>query len=170
MNYQRLYTDRLVLRRLLRSDWEMLSYLRSDPDINQFVKRSSAKTKEKAFEFIDMINDSFDSSKSYYWVITVKDIDDMIGSISLHSFNEDRTIGEVGYDLSPVFQKKGIMDESLKAVINFGFENLKLDAITAYTQWNNPSSVKLLNRNGFVLNEGMVDETNEDNRIFQLNR
>lgn len=107
-------TERLLLRKLKPADWEMISYLRSDKDINEFVKRPSAESKEKAMEFISKINDGINNQSLYYWTITEMNNIKMIGSICLWNFSKDKKIAEIGYDLSPKFQGKGIMNESLK--------------------------------------------------------
>ena len=60
-------------------------------------------------------------------------------------------IAEVGYDLNPIFQRKGIMSEALNKVINFGFNELGLDNIEAYTHIQNENSKKLLEKNGFIV-------------------
>lgn len=51
-NFPELETDRLLFKRLKTSDWKMISFLRSDKEVNKFVKRSSAATQEEASEFI----------------------------------------------------------------------------------------------------------------------
>jgi [ribosomal protein S5]-alanine N-acetyltransferase len=38
-------TERLLLRRLRPSDWKVVSYLRSDKEVNAFVKRPIAAKK-----------------------------------------------------------------------------------------------------------------------------
>ena len=165
-NFLELKTKRLLLRRLNESDWKMISYLRSDKEINKFVTRSSAESKEQALEFITKINNSIENQKLFYWTITEKKNNQMIGSICLWNFSKDRRIAEVGYDLSPKFQGKGIMDESLKSILDFGFKNLNLDIIEAYTHKNNEPSKKLLEKNKFKLVVGKNDEGNQDNIIY----
>tara|TARA_R110002012_G_C11674982_1_gene613582 strand:+ start:11535 stop:12056 length:522 start_codon:yes stop_codon:yes gene_type:complete len=161
-------TERLHLRKLKPSDWEAISYLRSDTDVNKFVKRPPAETQEKAMAFIDKISQAIDTNTSLYWVITEKDKDQMLGSISLWNFSEDRKTAEVGYDLNPISQGKGIMDESLKSIIRFGFNTLNLDNIEAYTQKNNSASINLLERNGFKLVVGKQDADNLENAVYKL--
>lgn len=161
-------TDRLFLRRLKQSDCEMVSYLRSDKEVNKFVKRANADSKEKALEFISKTNKGIDDQKLYYWTITEKNSTEMIGSICLWNFSKDRKTAEVGYDLSPKFQGKGIMNESLKSTLEFGFKDLNLDLIEAYTQKNNESSKKLLERNGFILVPGKKDKDNLENIIYEI--
>lgn len=159
--------DRLFLRKLKRSDWKMISYLRSDNVINEFVKRPPVESKEKALEFISKTNNGIDDRNLYYWTITKKDNEEMIGSICLWNFSKDQKTSEVGYDLSPKFQKQGIMDESLKSVLKFGFKNLNLNLIEAYTHRKHKSSKELLERNGFILIEDKKDKHNSDNIIYE---
>lgn len=163
-------TERLLLRRLKPSDWEMISYLRSDEKVNEWVKRASAESKEKALAFISKTNRGIENRNLYYWAITEKNSDQMIGSICLWNFSKDQKIAEVGYDLSPKFQRKGIMNESLKRVLDFGFKELNLDFIEAYTHRQNESSKLLLERNGFVLILSKKDENNQDNIIYELKK
>jgi ribosomal-protein-alanine N-acetyltransferase len=144
----------------------MISYLRSDKEVNKFVKRASAQSKEKALEFISKTNSGIANKNLLYWVITTKENDQMIGSICLWNFSKDQKIAEVGYDLNPKFQGKGIMNEALKRILEFGFEKLNLDLIEAYTHKNNNSSKKLLERNQFKIVVGKIDEHNQDNIIF----
>ena len=123
-NFTELETDRLLLTRLKTSDWKMISFLRSDQEVNKFVKRSSAATQEEALTFIQKINHSIDHQHSYYWKIAERNNDQMIGSICLWNFSEDEKSAEIGYDLSPDYQGKGIMNESLSRIIEFGLELL----------------------------------------------
>ncbi len=165
-----LITKRLILRRITLEDWEVISYLRSDNIVNQFVKRPAATTKDEASAFIDLILQRIKKGEIIYWGISLKEDTSMIGSISLHSFSEDKKTGEVGYDLHTKFQKMGIMNEAIEAVLKYGFYSLNLDIIEGFTQKNNENSIKMLQRNRFILNEAKIDEGNPLNLIFQRNR
>jgi ribosomal-protein-alanine N-acetyltransferase len=39
VHFPELFTNRLVLRALETSDWEEILFLRSDKEVNQFIKR-----------------------------------------------------------------------------------------------------------------------------------
>jgi ribosomal-protein-alanine N-acetyltransferase len=138
--------------------------------VNEFVKRPSAETQEKALKFIQKINTGIDNQNAYYWKITERNKDKMIGSICLWNFSKDHKTAEIGYDLSPDYHGKGIMNESLKNVIEFGFRKLNLDLIGAYTHKQNTNSTKLLERNGFSLVKGKKDEHNPDHIIYELKK
>lgn len=163
-------TDRLILRKIALEDWEIISYLRSDAIVNQYVIRPDASTKEKSIAFITSILKKIDKSEMIYWCLNLKEDPGMIGSICLFNFSEDQKIGEVGYDLHPKAQKLGIMNEALEAILTYGFDVLNLDLIKAYTQRNNTNSINMLKRNHFILNELEKDKANPLNWIFQRNR
>lgn len=165
-----LKTQRLILRKPELSDWPIVSYLRTDKETNKYVSRSSAETKEKAIEFIEKALSNTAEDKLVNWFICLKDDPEMIGSICLWKISEDRKTAEIGYDLSPAFWNKGIMNEAMRAVIDYGLGNLSLDKIEAFTSYENAASIRLLNKNGFQLNKDIRDPDNPDNRIFELKR
>lgn len=161
-----LTTERLHLRKLEFSDWEMICYLRSDPAVNQFVNRPTAETKAAAETFIQSIQKRIENGKIFYWAIARQSDPRMMGSICLWNFSTDYTTGELGYDLSPAFQGKGFMQESLEAVLRFGFDALSLNQIEAFTHHQNGPSIRLLERNGFLLQPSREDPHNAHNRIY----
>lgn len=165
---QEIKTERLLLRRLNASDWETISFLRSDKEVNKFVKRPTAKTKERALEFISKINSGIDDGNLFYWAITEKDTDKAIGTICLWNFSEDKKTAEIGFDLCPEFQGKGLMTECLRSILDFGFNKLDLNSITAYTHRKNESSKKLLERNGFKCIGGKKDKHNKNNLVYEF--
>ena len=55
-------------------------------------------------------------------------------------FSKDQKTAEIGYDLHPQFHKKGIMTEALSCILNYGFKNLELENIEAYTHKENKAS------------------------------
>jgi ribosomal-protein-alanine N-acetyltransferase len=166
--FPRLLTDRLILRKVRKTDWPRVSFLRSDPTVNQFVKRQAANTQEEALAFIERTHLRADQGEFLYWCICLKEDLEMIGSICLWHFSEDRKAAEMGYDLHPKFQKMGLMRESVLAVLDFGFNELRLEKIDAYTQGNNLASVRLLEKANFLLNPDKSDEDNPKNVVFEI--
>jgi len=166
--FQELETNLLDLRRLEESDWEMIRYLRSDKEVNQFVKRQSAETKEKALAFIAKTHKGIQDGQLYQWCIALKNNPAMIGNICLWNFSKNKKTAEMGFDLSPKFQGKGLMDEALKAVFNFGFSNLDLEKIEAFTNYGNESSKRLLLKNHFFWNWQRRDPDDGENMIYEI--
>ena len=169
-SYPQIETLRLLLRRYKASDSDMITFLRTDKVVTQYIDRAESDANQSGLEFITKINVGIENKSLFSWAITEKGKDVMIGSICLWNISEDRKTAEVGYDLHPNYQKKGIMNESLIAVIQFGFEEMMLDHIEAFTHRDNANSKQLLERNGFKLEEQRTDKDNANNQIFTLSR
>jgi len=145
-----LETERLTLRQLSLEDANEIFRLRSDKSVNKFLDRPIAKTIDDANQFINKINDSIAKNELIYWAITFKNHPKLIGTICLWNISEDRTKAEIGFELLPDHQGKGIMWEVLPIVIKFGFEIMKLDFINGEVDSNNLKSIKLMEKNGFI--------------------
>lgn len=162
----KLETERLILKPIDESHVDDILKIRSNEITNQFVKRIQPKTNYDALDFILTIKKRTQNNETFYFGITFKNQQNLIGTICLYRFSDDRTEAEVGYELLPEFHKKGIMSEALSAVLNFGFNELNLQTILAFTNKFNENSKTLLLKNDFVLQEGRIDEGFPDNLIF----
>lgn len=171
--FPEIITARLILRKIEESDNDIILFLRSDNTVTKFIERpENRKTRNKtdAIKFIKEINEAFKNNESVSWGITLKNNPTIVGTICLWNFSADKKIAEVGYDLNPAFQKKGIMDEALKSVVNFGFSKLNLSKIEAFTHKENESSLKLLKKNSFQFIENRKDEDDPNNIIFEIEK
>ena len=163
-----LTTDRLTLRQLSANDDKAIFNLRSDDQVNKYLDRPKQKDREQAKAFINKINLGIKQDKWIYWAITMNSSTELIGTICLWNFSEDKTIAEIGYELRPEYQGKGIMKEAIVAVINYAFKTIKLKALKAYTHKRNIASTKLLKKNGFKLAGDKIDGENESNIVYVL--
>ncbi|WP_426473293.1 GNAT family N-acetyltransferase [Chryseobacterium balustinum] len=166
----KLETERLVLKPIDESHVDDILKIRSNNITNQFVKRIPPKTNYDALDFILTIKKRVENKETFYWGISLKDQTNLIGTICLYRFSEDRKEAEVGYELLPDYHRKGIMSEALKAVLNFGFNELYLGEILAFTNKFNENSKSLLLKNQFILEEGRKDEGFPENIIFSLKK
>ncbi|MER3374018.1 MAG: GNAT family N-acetyltransferase [Allomuricauda sp.] len=164
--FPELSTNRLILRKLNESDSEDILFLRSNDKVNRYIARPRTKNREEALEFIFKTEQLFYSNKMLYWSITLKKYPEMIGTICLWNFSKDGKFAEIGYELKPSFQNMGFMSEAMECVMEFGFDQLQLNAIEAYTHRENQASKKLLNRFGFIKDVHRLDKGNLDNIIL----
>jgi ribosomal-protein-alanine N-acetyltransferase len=123
----------------------------------QYILRPIAKTLDDALQLIQIIIDAGINNNGITWAITLKENGQLIGTIGYWQMKKEHYRAEIGYLLSPDFQKKGIMQEAISAVINYGFEVMKLHTIEADVDPNNTASMKLLERNSFI-KEGYLKE------------
>jgi ribosomal-protein-alanine N-acetyltransferase len=105
---------------------------------------------EEASQLINKLLEMEKNNDAFTWAITYKPSSTLIGTICYWNIMKEHFRAEIGYLLHPMEQGKGIMQEALSAVLNYGFELLKLHSVEANVNPNNVSSIKLLERNGFV--------------------
>lgn len=163
-------TERLLLKEINESYVNDILKIRSDETINQYVQRVSPKNNYDALQFILTIKERTKNNQTFYWGISLKDQSNLIGTICLWNFSEDRKEAEIGYELLPDYHRKGIMSEALKTVLDFAFNELHLQEIVAMTHKLNENSKGLLLKQGFVLKEGKKDEGFPENLVFSLRR
>jgi len=170
-----LQTERLSLRKLSLDDANEIFFLRSDESVNKFMERTRAASLEDAHNFINKTNHEIENNQCVDWAITFKDDSRLIGSICFWNISIEENKAEVGYELLPDFQGKGIAQEALSAVIVFGFEVMKLKTIEAYTHKENLQSTKLLEKFNFkrdLDSESKIDFTvdNPNTVVFVLRK
>ncbi|MGZ3821438.1 MAG: GNAT family N-acetyltransferase [Mucilaginibacter sp.] len=164
-SFPELRTSRLVLRPFCIDDAKEIFMLRSDDRVNEFVDRARATTIDDALQFINMILNAQNNGESILWAITLHDDPKLIGTILYWNIVKEKDEAEVGYELLPQYHGKGIMQEALSKVIEFGFEILGLKTIVADPKAGNERSIKLLEKCGFV----KMGTTDHGYLIYELN-
>lgn len=167
-NIPKLQSNRVTLRLINKNDVALTFQLRSNPEVCKYIARPLFTKLEEAEAQVKKVQQLMADNQSIVWVIGIENEKTAIGTICLWNFTKDRKIAEVGYDSLPKFQGKGYLTEALKMVLNFGFKNLNLHAIEAYTSKHNSNSIKLLEKQNFKLQKHEKDLENPDNNIYRL--
>lgn len=144
-------TERLVLRRTLQSDVAEIFFLRSDPRVMQYIKKTPCQNLEEAAAFIrERLDATIDNNEGVQWAMTVKGDNRLIGSIGIWRLMKEHYRGEIGYSMHPDYWGKGYMQEAVMAAIAYGFNTLGLHSLEAQTDVENRASQQLLERCGFM--------------------
>ena len=160
--FPKLTTKRLVLREINLADAPLIHELRSDEVTNALIDRKNSSGIEDALSFIDSIKNNVERNESIYWVVCFENTSDLIGTVGYWNFNLPAESAEIGYELLAGFRGQGIMSEVLPRIIHFGFEQMKLKLITAFSSEQNINSVKLLEKFGFRLSSSGYDNTHQN--------
>ena len=147
--FPNLATNRLLLRKLTPEDDRDIYYLRSDESVNYYLDRDKAQSLNDAKSFIEKINTMVDNNGGVYWAIIYKQENRLIGTICMFGFNSEEAKAEIGYELLPAFQGKGLMQEALSEVLNYASSVLHLQSLEACSHKHNESSIALLTKNEF---------------------
>ena len=151
ISQSKIETDRLILR-----FWQ-------EADLDDFFEYASvAGVGERAgWNHHESIDDSRTVLRKFIlakteFAIVYKENGKVIGSVGLHQSwaNDDPDyaglkLKDVGYVLSKDYWGKGIMPEAVKALIDFSFNTLNLDALTSGHSPANNQSRRVIEKCGF---------------------
>jgi [ribosomal protein S5]-alanine N-acetyltransferase len=164
--FQNIETERLLLRRLDVNDADEVLALRGNPEIMKYIPRPLAKSKEDALEHINMIEDKIVSNTGINWGITIKGNPKIIGIIGHYKISPENHRAEIGYMSFPETNGKGYMSEAIKAVVEYGFEQMNLHSIEAIIDPGNAASERVLQKNGFVKEAHILENELWDGRFL----
>jgi RimJ/RimL family protein N-acetyltransferase len=147
-----LKTERLILRLLQKDDADILWPYVSNPEISQDMSWEVHKDLSETQKFIDGTLDSMAQGKSITWCIFLDNkfcgIFSLISILRKHrALTYDRA--ELAYWLGPEFQGKGIMTEAGFKIIDFAFNEMRLNKLVVGHHVNNKNSEGLILRLGF---------------------
>ena len=153
---QTINTPRLVLRQPKETDARFFHQLSSDPRI---AISAGWLLHDKMKDSVNTLNDF--ANDGGIWAIVDRLTNKMIGVIGL--VNDPKRNNQkskmIGYALDEEFWGQGLATEAARAVVNFGFNALDLDLISAYIYTYNGRSKKTLANCNFRL-EGVLRKTN----------
>ena len=72
------------------------------------------------------------------------------GTIDIKDIDYVNKKANIGYWIGKQYQDKGIVIECIKLVINYVFDMLELEEVSAYVFPDNNPSIRVLEKNGFV--------------------
>jgi ribosomal-protein-alanine N-acetyltransferase len=152
-------TRRLILREITLDDLDWYFTHFSIPEIVEGTAFPAPETREAAQKEMERyILNLLREKKGFRWGITLKGSSTLIGSCGFYNWDKDEArSAEAGYDLEPAYWGKGIMMESLQAIIQFGFQKMNLNRIQVMIPSHNQRSKKLVQGLGFS-KEGVLRE------------
>lgn len=148
--FSNLITERLLLREINTNDAQEIFTLRSSKTIMQYIDRPMAATKADALKYIGIIADALKNNEGITWGISLADDLMLIGTIGFWQIQKENYRAEIGYMLNDAFQRRGIMQEAISVVLDYGFNIMKLHSVEANVNPANEASIKLLEKNNFI--------------------
>ena len=142
----RLETPRLILRRFRVEDAAACFGFLSDPEGAYMDCRKPLSSMDE--EYRERIQLFMERPGQY--AVVLKESGTVIGTVNLFEDNS-RAVDtmEIGYGISPEFQRKGYAFEAISALLHLFQEELKLDLVTAGILAENTASLGLLKKLGF---------------------
>lgn len=143
-------TERLTLRKFDFSDAEdMLELWASKSKIQHMYSEPTYNTIDEVNGLLEKYIQNYDNSDYYRWAIVDNDSNRCIGQIAFYLVNLNNHFAEIEYCIATDYQNRGLMTEAVKAVIKFGFEEIRLHKIQISTKEINAPSKRVIEKSGF---------------------
>ena len=162
-----LETDRLILRKFQLNDAEnMFINWAASPEVTRYVTWFPHSSVEISRNVIEAWIDEYQEPDYYQWAIVLKERgDDPIGSISVVAHDDRLMIAHIGYCIGRRWWHRGIMTESLQAVIGFLFDAVGVMRIESRHDPRNPHSGAVMRKCGMQY-EGTMRKSDINNQGF----
>ena len=164
--FPELITERLVLRPLTIDDAPSLFELNTNDDALKYLGFLRMHSVNDAVKKIEKITEDIATTDCMYWAISTKENLELIGTICLFHFIKQHHRGEVGYMLHPNFWRKGILQECMHAVLDYGFNVLNFHSLEAIVDPENAASIGLLEKNKFVREAYFKEDFYQDGKFY----
>jgi [ribosomal protein S5]-alanine N-acetyltransferase len=145
--YPSLETERMHLKILTLLDAEEAFQHFSDEQVTKYMDIEPCKDLEEAKEIIQFhLDDS-----GCRWGLFHKEDQAFMGTGGFHCLETKNELkAEIGFDLAKAYWGRGYMTEAIQAMIQFGFNEMKLDYIEATVEPGNTKSIKFMQKLGFI--------------------
>jgi ribosomal-protein-alanine N-acetyltransferase len=143
----RIETERLILRELTDGDIPFLFEHFSKDEINEY---SSEENLASMVEAKDLFEKYIVPRPGLFRLgLVLRETEELIGTIGFYGIDHTSRRAIVGADLMRSHWGKGFMTEALRALISYGFKEMKLNRIEATADPQNLRSLRLMERCGF---------------------
>ena len=145
-------TERLILRKFTLDDSEaVFKNWASDEEGQSLYCEPAYKTKESVDKLlIDKYIANYKDDNYYRWAIILKNNNECIGQIAYFLVNDENNFAEIEYCIGKEFQGHGYATEACKAVIGFGFNEMKLHKVQICHMEINNKSKRVIEKCGLT--------------------
>jgi RimJ/RimL family protein N-acetyltransferase len=153
-----LTTDRLILREFVAGDWPAVLAYQRDPlylRLYEWEDRAEADVRAFVNRFVEQQLDQ--PRTRFQLAVTLKAGGRLIGNAGIRLNGVDSHAAEIGYELAPNEWGHGYATEAARAILRFGFEELGLHRVGAWTVADNTASARVLEKLGMTLEGRLRD-------------
>ena len=173
-----LETERLILRKLTRDDaYQAFNNWTNDSETTKYVTWKPHGMVENTLELFEKWEKQYDEPYTYRWVVEVKELNQIIGTIDVvHKSIREKT-AEIGYCYGSKYWGNGYGTEALTRVIDYLLNDVEFDLLEAKHFVTNPASGRVMEKSGMkyetILRSRMIDQyTGErvDLKVYSIMR
>lgn len=154
-----LATERLLLRELTQDDWPAVWAYQADPRYLRYYEWQD-RTAENTREFVRMLValQHERPRRKFQLGVTLRASGQLIGSCGIRMDAVGAHEADIGYELSPEHWGNGYATEAARAVVAFGFTELRVHRISSWCVADNAGSARVLEKVGMRLEGRLRDK------------
>jgi RimJ/RimL family protein N-acetyltransferase len=153
-----LETERLILRDFVAEDWAAILAYQADPRyLRYYAWTERAEEDVRAFLQMFLNQQQARPRIKFQLAVTLRESGRLIGNCGIRKDSPAAHQADIGYELAPDHWGQGYATEAARAIVAFGFEDLKLHRIWADCVAENTGSARVLEKLGMRL-EGRLRE------------
>jgi RimJ/RimL family protein N-acetyltransferase len=158
-----LETNRLLLRPLELSDAEPMFAMDNNPNVHKYLWQKPTQTIEETIRIIEFVRGQYERNNIGRFATILKETGEFIGWTGIkfvddHVENGNTNFYDYGYRLNEKFWNKGYATESSIAWLDYGFNQMNIDKMNAYTHHDNGASNHILQKVGMNFMEDYFDK------------
>lgn len=146
---QTLQSNRLELRKIRLDDAEaMFRNWATDEAVTKYLVWPPHDSLDTTKAVIQSWVMGYHEADFYQWAIVPKDLNEPIGTISVVEQDSSIEMVHIGYCIGQQWWGQGYMSEALERIIQFFFEDVKLNRIESQHDVANPGSGRVMEKCG----------------------
>jgi len=154
VQFRRIATQRLSIRRSRPGDAATISAYRSDPKVHRYQGWDSTDAASITAEIEEMAARSpGDPGGWVQFTVEERDGGPLVGDVGMSPADGEPGVIKIGYTISPAFQGRGYATEAVRALIAYAFRTLGADVVRAYASAENAPSIRVAEKVGMHLVE-----------------
>lgn len=142
-----LETDRLVLRRTVKSDIDEFFFIQLNPNIRRYLGTNRlGDDLEKNRKYFN--EEKYNELNYYRWTIVRKEDNKILGCIYLNIHDEKARTAGIDYWIRQDAWGNGYTTEASRKILNFAFDTLNINRIESCGGKDNPGTYKVMEKIG----------------------
>jgi hypothetical protein len=142
-----LETDRLVLRRTVKSDIDEFFFIQLNPNIRRYLGTNRlGDDLEKNRKYFN--EEKYNELNYYRWTIVRKEDNKILGCIYLNIHDEKARTAGIDYWIREDAWGNGYTTEASRKILNFAFDTLNINRIESCGGKDNPGTYKVMEKIG----------------------
>jgi [ribosomal protein S5]-alanine N-acetyltransferase len=166
-------SSRLIFRPFKLSDAESMFAMDSNPNVHTYLWQKPAVHIDESIQLIEYLHRQYKENKIGRFATFLKETDEFIGWTGIKYINDHVENGQTnfydyGYRLNKKHWNKGYATEATQAWLQYGFDQMNIQTLNAYTHANNCASNHILGKAGFQEMETYFNAENVAWKWWQL--